>query len=77
MKRDVGTLDRTIRILVGLFLLFQGIANGHLWGYIGAVPLLTGAIGWCPLYGLLGISTAARDCSGGGCATKGTEGRVS
>jgi hypothetical protein len=30
-----------------------------LWGYIGIVPLATGAIGWCPLYTVLGINTCA------------------
>lgn len=62
MKHDVGTLDRLIRISVGLFLLFQGLVGGHGWGYLGVIPLLTGAIGWCPLYGLLGISTVCQKC---------------
>jgi hypothetical protein len=63
MKRDVGTLDRLVRISAGLFLLFQGIVGGHGWGYLGVIPLLTGALGWCPLYSLLGISTVCRKCS--------------
>ena len=69
MKRDVGTADRIIRIGAGLFLLFQAAINGHIWGYIGIVPLLTGLIGWCPLYSMLGISTVC-GCSGGSCETK-------
>lgn len=62
MKRDVGTLDRLVRISVGFFLLFQGAVGGHGWGYLGIIPLLTGAISWCPLYSLLGISTVCRTC---------------
>jgi len=68
MKRDVGTTDRIIRIAAGLFLLFQAVSNGHMWGYIGVVPLLTGSIGWCPLYSLLGISTVC-GCSADRCGT--------
>ncbi|MBP7567247.1 MAG: DUF2892 domain-containing protein [Burkholderiaceae bacterium] len=58
MKTNAGTLDRTLRILVGLALIALA-ATGvvGLWGWIGVVPLLTGAIGNCPLYSLLGINT--------------------
>lgn len=66
MKRDVGTADRVIRIGAGLFLLFQAVINGQMWGYFGIVPLLTGAIGWCPLYSMIGISTVC-GCSAGSC----------
>ena len=51
-------IERWIRILVGLGLL--GIAffgPKTPWGFIGIVPLLTGAFGICPLYSLLGVST--------------------
>ncbi len=55
MKKNVGTIDRTVRIIVGLALL--GVAyKGNRWGLIGVVPLLTGIIGWCPPYQLLGIN---------------------
>jgi Protein of unknown function (DUF2892) len=55
MKKNVGTIDRTVRIIAGLALL--GVAyNGKTWGLIGIVPLLTGIIGWCPPYQLLGIN---------------------
>lgn len=58
MKRNVGSADRTIRIIVGLGAIAAGIAYGSWWGAIGAVPLVTGLIGWCPPYSLLGISTS-------------------
>ena len=57
MKHNVGSLDRTIRIVAGLGIIAAGIALGSWWGAIGAVPLLTGLIGWCPPYSLLGILT--------------------
>ena len=51
-------IERVLRVVVGLALL--GIAffgPKTPWGYIGILPLLTGATGICPLYSLLGIST--------------------
>jgi hypothetical protein len=53
-----GTLDRIIRIGVGaavLSLVFVGPKTP--WGWLGLVPVLTGLIGYCPLYALLGIRT--------------------
>ena len=53
-----GNADRTIRIVVGLGLLsivFFGPQTA--WGWIGLVPLVTGIIGGCPAYSILGIST--------------------
>jgi hypothetical protein len=53
-----GTLDRGIRIVVGLVLLSLTVAGPRsLWGLVGLVPLLTGAIGYCPLYSVFGVKT--------------------
>lgn len=60
MKRNVGTVDRVIRILIGLAALSFVFVSGSKWGYLGIVPLFTGLIGWCPPYGLLGISTCKK-----------------
>lgn len=60
MKVNVGTIDRALRVLLGLGLLgFALLADSPLrwWGLVGLVPLLTAAAGFCPLYALLGIST--------------------
>jgi hypothetical protein len=58
MIKNVGGIDRTIRIVVGLALI-AAAATGTigLWGWVGVVPLLTGAMGWCPPYSLLGLNT--------------------
>ena len=58
MKSNVGGIDKVLRIVVGAGLI-GGTVAGFLpvWGYIGVVPLLTGLLGWCPLYPLLGINT--------------------
>lgn len=58
MKTNEGTIDRALRIIVGLVLLglaYTGTVGA--WGWIGVVPLATGLIGWCPAYALLGINT--------------------
>jgi hypothetical protein len=55
-----GTLDRAIRVVAGLAILSLTVFGPHtLWGLVGAVPLLTGLVGFCPLYRLLGIRTCA------------------
>jgi hypothetical protein len=58
MKTNEGTIDRALRVAAGLLLLalmFTGTIG--VWGWIGIVPLATGAIGWCPLYTVLGLNT--------------------
>ena len=58
MKANVGTLDRALRIAAGLLLLGLTLAGViGVWGWIGLLPLATGALGWCPPYSLLGINT--------------------
>jgi hypothetical protein len=60
MTKNVGGIDRILRILAGLTLLgltFMGTIGP--WGWLGLVPLATGAIGWCPPYAILGFNTCA------------------
>jgi hypothetical protein len=57
MKTNEGTLDRVLRVGAGLLLIgLAATGTVGAWGYIGVVPL-TGAIGMCPLYTVLGINT--------------------
>ncbi|ALC13720.1 MULTISPECIES: YgaP family membrane protein [Sphingomonadaceae] len=61
MFRNEGTIDRLLRVIVGLVLIalvFVGPRSA--WGWIGVVPLLTGLVGMCPIYSLLGINTCPR-----------------
>lgn len=60
MQVNVGTVDRVIRIAVGLLLIGLA-ATGRIgvWGWIGVVPLLTGLVRFCPAYGILGVKTCA------------------
>lgn len=58
MTQNEGQTDRLLRIFGGLLLLGLAIAGQFTpWTWIGVVPLLTGLIGWCPAYALLGINT--------------------
>jgi hypothetical protein len=57
MNCNVGKVDRTIRIIAGLTIIGVGVYYNDWWGAIGAVPLITALIGWCPGYSLIGVST--------------------
>jgi hypothetical protein len=58
MNANVGTIDRTLRIAVGLLLVALAATGSiGLWGWIGLVPLATGALRFCPAYRLFGLST--------------------
>lgn len=61
MTKNVGGIDRIIRITVGLGLI-AAAASGAIgvWGYVGLVPLATGLMGWCPPYAMLGFNTCKR-----------------
>ena len=64
MKNE-GMLDRAIRVILGLAILSLTVVGPRsLWGLFGAIPLLTGAFGFCPLYRLFGIRTCAAVASG-------------
>ena len=58
MNANVGTVDRILRIVVGLILIAMVFVGPQTsWGWIGVVPLLTALIGFCPAYNLIGLST--------------------
>lgn len=61
MNANIGTIDRSLRIAVGLILIGLSLSGViGLWGWIGIVPLATGIFRFCPLYALLGIKTCKR-----------------
>lgn len=58
MNRNVGTIDRILRIGVGLLLILLAVSGAiGLWGWIGVLPLITGVMSWCPGYSVLGVNT--------------------
>ncbi len=62
MNKNVGGVDRSLRVVVGLVLLAFALglfgSSSYQWiGWIGVVPIFTGLIGWCPAYLPFGMST--------------------
>lgn len=58
MTANVGTIDRWLRIVVGVALLaLVFVGPKSLWGLIGLVPLVTGLARFCPAYRVAGMST--------------------
>ena len=58
MQTNVGTIDRIVRAVIGLALIALTLAGTiGAWGWIGVVPLLTAALGFCPIYTMLGFSS--------------------
>jgi hypothetical protein len=66
MSKNVGMIDRVIRVVLGLVLIAYAVpigfsVTGWNWvGWIGVVPLLTALFGICPLYSMIGLSTCKR-----------------
>ncbi|CAG0996724.1 hypothetical protein BURK1_02585 [Burkholderiales bacterium] len=62
MQANVGGVDRTVRIVLGvviLSLVFVLEGNARWWGLVGLLPLVTGLTAWCPAYLPFGIRTCA------------------
>jgi hypothetical protein len=64
MTRNVGNIERIVRVLAGLGILslvyfLEG--NARWWGLLGIVPIATGALGYCPPYAWMGISTCSKE----------------
>ena len=60
MTKNVGGIDRIVRIVVGIALIAAAAMGAiGVWGYIGVVALGTGLMGWCPHYAILGFNTCS------------------
>ncbi|HSE34827.1 MAG TPA: DUF2892 domain-containing protein [Candidatus Paceibacterota bacterium] len=57
LKKNIGGIDRVVRVLVGLGAIGAGIYYQNWFGALGLVPLATAALGSCPLYTIIGVST--------------------
>lgn len=60
MQANIGTVDRVLRVVIGLILIGLA-ATGRVgaWGWIGILPLLTGIVRVCPAYSIFGVTTCA------------------
>jgi hypothetical protein len=75
MKENVGKIDRIVRVVAGLgllSLLFILEGDARWLGLIGLVPLGTAAMGFCPLYPLIGLNTCCSGEGKGGCCGGGS-----
>lgn len=60
MKINEHIIDRVLRVVVGLVLItLAATGTVGVWGWIGVLPLVTGAVGFCPAYAIFGVSTCA------------------
>ncbi len=66
MQKNVGILDRNVRIVLGAVMIVAGLVFQGWWWFIGIVPLITGVLGTCPLYVPMGFNTAGGYGSTGG-----------
>lgn len=58
LPKNEGTIDRVLRVVLGVSVLSLTVVGPQtLWGLLGLIPLLTGLVGSCPLYMLLGVGT--------------------
>ncbi len=57
MKKNVGSADKMIRIVLGVVIAALGIYFKSWWGLVGIVPLATAFMNWCPAFSLLGVSS--------------------
>lgn len=57
MKCNVGKTDKIARVIIGAGIIGAGVYFQSWWGAIGAIPLFTAAMGWCPAYVPFGISS--------------------
>ncbi len=58
MNLNEGFIDRAVRVVLGVGLLALIFVGPKTWfGLVGLVPLLTGLVGFCPLYRMVGIRT--------------------
>ena len=57
MKKNVGSIDKVARVIIGLVIIALGVLYQSWWGLVGIIPLFTSVVGWCPAYLPFGIST--------------------
>ncbi|GGK63619.1 YgaP family membrane protein [Amphritea balenae] len=64
MEKNIGAVDKALRVLVGLVLIaLVFVGPQTVWGWIGVPVILIALVGWCPLYKVLGISSCKKCAS--------------
>lgn len=62
MNKNLGKIDRILRVLIGLIIIVIGAMNNSLLGAIGLIPILTAVMGWCPAYLPFKLNTCNKEC---------------
>ena len=57
MGCNIGTLDKTIRLYIGILIMLIGLSNESWWGLLGLIPIATGLYKWCFAYSIFDIHT--------------------
>ena len=60
MKCNVGKVDKSVRLILGVLIIGYGIVNSDWIGLVGLIPIATAAMGWCPAYHLVGVNTCQK-----------------
>jgi hypothetical protein len=60
MKTNIGGLDKTLRIILGVSIIIIGASFKSVWGVLGMIPIITAFSGICPFYHLFGINTSPK-----------------
>jgi len=60
MKANISSVDRIIRLILGTVIIALGLYFQSWWGVIGAIPIITALVNYCPAYTLIGVSTKAK-----------------
>ncbi len=61
MNKNIGSLDKTIRLIIGILIIVVGFVNESLLGAVGLIPILTASVSWCPLYSIIKIDTRCKN----------------
>lgn len=61
MKKNMGSLDKNLRLIFGIAILIIGYLNDSWWGLIGIIPIFTSLVSFCPFYVPLKMSTLKKE----------------
>jgi hypothetical protein len=57
MEKNIGRIDKRLRILLGIIVIIVGAYLKSVWGVLGIIPIVTAQIATCPIYTLFGLNT--------------------
>lgn len=61
MQKNVGSMDKLIRVVLGVVIIGLGLYYKSFWGILGVVLIIVAAVGYCPLYSILKMNTCCKD----------------